>query len=142
MKYVQVLILVFLAAAAVMLFDIYRSPRVSEAVPEPAVEAAPPVQEIKPAEAVPEAATTPVVQPVTPEPAKPAPTRKKPAPKPAPVAAVRVEQEPAVQPAPPAVETAPSPSEGIDAACAGRAPPGHASRGNRVERSLVAFTFH
>ena len=117
MKYVQVLILVFLAAAAVMLFDIYRSPRVSEAVPEQAVEAIPPAQGIAPAEVVPEAATTPVVQTVTPEPAKPAPTRKKSAPKQAPVAAVRVDPEPPVQPTPPVVppvvETAPSPSEGI-----------------------------
>ena len=116
MKYVQVLILVFFAATAVMLFDIYRSPRVSEAVPEQAVEATPPAQEIAPAEVVPEAATTPVVQPVTPEPSKPTPTRKKSAPKPAPVAAVRVDPEPPVQPAPPAMETAPSPSEGIEIA--------------------------
>jgi len=116
MKYVQLLILVFFAATAVMLFDIYRSPRVSEAVPEQAVEAIPPAQEISPAEVDPEAATIPGVQPVTPEPAKPAPTRKKPAPKPASVAAVRVDPEPPVQPAPPAVETAPSPSEGIEIA--------------------------
>jgi hypothetical protein len=113
MKYVQVLILVFLAAATVMLFDIYRSPRVSEAVPEQAVEAAPLAQEITPADAIPETAT-PAPEPVTAEPPKPKPTHKKTAP--APVKAVRVDPEPPVQPAPPVVEAAPSPSEGVEIA--------------------------
>jgi hypothetical protein len=115
MKYVQVLILAFFAATAVMLFDIYRSPRVSEAVPELAVEAIPPSQEIAPAAVVPEI-TAPALEPVTPEPPKPKPTRKQTARKPAPATTVRVEPEPPVQPAPPVLETAPSPSEGIEIA--------------------------
>jgi hypothetical protein len=113
MKYVQVLILVFLAAAAVMLFDIYRSPRISDAVPEQAVEAAPPAQEIVPA--VPET-TAPVVELATSEPPKPAPIRRKPAPKTAPATTVRVEPEPAVQPATPVAEAAPAPPEAIEIA--------------------------